>query len=284
MKKIKVTRRVHRKKPWYEKPEILFGVIIVGLGLAGLLLARFYQGPRQVAPLGTAAGADSAATRTNATPAAPVLDLGHVLATGAPLPSVAEGELLPPVRVETRAAATQTRRALRAARDLRPMGAVDGGPGSGSGGEFAFAEGRRLLQAMNAPGGGPAGLWDTVPLESEQRVWCDFEIQRVRGGEVYVVAFVPALVAEALGEAGSSLALSPAVPNEQAPWWQIWKRKKDQGEIGLHQGSRTVLWPDLSPEADCVVVLPLERMDLLELRPMQSGLARPAEVLEIVLH
>ena len=59
MKKIKVTRTVHRKVPWYEKPKILFLAIAGALMVAGVLMAQITGMLREKSYQGQEGSADS---------------------------------------------------------------------------------------------------------------------------------------------------------------------------------------------------------------------------------
>ena len=128
MKKIKVTRTVHKKVPWYEKPSLLFAVIGGCLLVMGILLARV---------TGRAGENTLRSGIVIAEAAAPAPGMGHVVDLGAALPATEPGGLLPPIRVRTRSDAQQARALLRTARKGSE-------PDAGSG-EHGSVDGRRLV-------------------------------------------------------------------------------------------------------------------------------------------
>jgi len=260
--KPRVTRRTHVKKPWYERPVLLFVVLAVVLIVAGIFISRFFMGRRQ-ASIALGAEADSAAARAAAGTAEPVaVDLTGLIAVGAALPAAAPGAILPPIYAATLPEGAEARRELRSARE------AEGG--------YAFVEGARLIEAATT--GMPA--WEALPLRDSQRAFCDFEVQRETGGAGYLIGFVDLDAAKALASLGPSLALPPAAP--AAPSWQVWK-KKGAGRLELRVGSEILLYPDVAPEASCAIGLPLERVRPLRLRRVEGGLANPVEALEVAL-
>ena len=275
MARIRVTRRTHIKKPWYERPALLFIALAVALGLGGILMAHLFN-TRRTAVLGGSGGghvgADSAGvpTTTAAAPTEP-LELPGVLAPGDAFPAASAGMVLPPMRVGMLGEDAAARAALRAARHLGPVGSGEG--------VFAFAEGAKLVDAGVT---GAAIAWDALPLRAEQRGFCDFEVHRGADGSVYLVGFVAGNVAQAIARLGPGLVL-PATGGEASPKWQVWKRRGGSQEAVLHQGAEIVLFPDLGPEATCIVALPLERLRPLRVRRVDIGLPKPAEAIEVAL-
>jgi hypothetical protein len=264
MAKIKVTRRTHIRKPWYERPAVLFAALAVALILGGLLLARLFSARQPEAFAPTLGGTPTpAAQETAPSPATPPSDeLGGVLPAGSPLPASTPGAVLPPVRVLTHAEAAAARRALRQASSASPE--------SGA----RFVEGAKLA--------GLASLtWDALPLREEGRAFCDFEVLREAGGSGTLVGFVTLDEGKALADLGPSFAL-PA-EGDEPPGWQIWRRRDTSGRVRLHAGSRITFYPDLDPVATCIVALPLERLRPLRMRRADVGLAQPVEALEIEL-
>lgn len=265
MKKIKVTRTVHKKVPWYEKPTLLFVVIGGALLVLGILLARV---------TGMAGKNTMRSEVVIAEAAAPAPSTAHVVELGAPLPATAPGGLLPPIRVSTRPDAQQARALVRAAR-------LGGGPDADPG-EHGYVDGRRLAE-LAKQGTLSAQVWAQLPLTETQREWCDFEVLRNAAGEGALLAFVAPDVAEALGTLGADFALGPRDPVANPPWWQIWKKRTKAAGLVLRQGSRIELYPDIDPNADCLVALPVARLVPREARSVNTGLASPVDVLEVEL-
>jgi len=185
--KPRVTRRVHVKKPWYERPSLLFAALIVALGIGGILVARLMSGGRGIQTLG-GPSAPSATTEAPATPApespapAETEDLTGILGVGDPVPPAEPGTVLPPIRVETVAEAAAARRALRQAL---------------AGSTSAFVEGARLVEAS---AGGATPTWDALPRRSQQRAFCDFEVSRAADGSTSLIGFVSVEAARALAD------------------------------------------------------------------------------------
>jgi hypothetical protein len=266
--KPRVTRRTHVKKPWYERPWLLFIALILALGIGGVLISRLMSGGRGVATLGGPPATDATtaapATPAPAPPAATVTeDLTGVLLAGDPLPAVPPGMVFPPIQVETTAEAAEARRALRQA---------------GSGAVPAFVEGAKLVEAS---AGGAAPTWDALPRRDEPRAFCDFEVSRSADGSASVIGFVSVEVARALAALGPSFTYPPA--GQEPPAWQVWKRRGDGERLVLRAGSPVTLCPDLSPEATCIVELPLRHLQPRSIRRVQTGRAQPAEVIEATL-
>ena len=269
--KPRVTRRTHVKKPWYERPWLLFIALIIALGIGGILISRLMSGGQGVSTLGGPATTD-ATTETPVTPvpAAPAPtpgdDLTGILSVGDPLPAAEPGMVLPPIRVETTAEAAGARRALRLARA--------GTPGAAP----AFVEGASLVQAS---AGGAAPSWDALSLRDEQRAFCDFEVSRAADGSAHLISFVSIEVARALAALGPAFTYPAA--GQEPPGWQVWKKRGDGDRLVLRAGSEVTLFPDLSPEATCLVAIPLQHLQPLRIRRVQTGRTQPAEVLEVTL-
>ena len=266
--KPRVTRRIHVKKPWYERPWLLFIALIIALGIGGFLISRLMAGGRRAVTLGGPPTPDAVseepATPAPPTPAATVTeDMTGILSAGDPLPAVGPGMVLPPIRVETTAEAAEARRTLRQA----PTGTAP-----------AFIEGARLV---GASAGGAAPVWDALPLRNEQRAFCDFEVSRAVDGSAHLISFVSVEVARALAALGPSFTYPAA--GQEPPGWQVWKKRGDGERIVLRAGSEVTLFPDLGPEATCIVAVPLQHLQPLRVRRMETGLAQPAEVLEATL-
>jgi hypothetical protein len=265
LKKIKVTRTVHKKVPWYEKPTLLFVVIGGCLLVLGILLARV---------TGKAGENTLRSEVVIAEAAAPAPGMAHVVELGAALPATEPGGLLPPIRVRTRIDAQQARALVRAARQGSETGAAPGEHGS--------VDGRHLVE-LAKQGTLSAQAWAQLPLTQTQREWCDFEILRGATGDAVLLAFVAPDVAEAIGTLGADFALTPFDPVATPPWWQIWKKRPKTTGIVLRQGSRIELYPDIDPNADCLVELPVVRLEPRAARSVNTGLASPVDVLEVEL-
>jgi hypothetical protein len=265
LKKIKVTRTVHKKVPWYEKPTLLFVVIASALLVLGILLARV---------TGKAGEKNLRSEIVLAEAAAPAAGTDHVVDLGTPLPTTAPDGLLPPIRVRTRSDAQQARALVRAARQ--------GSEPDASPGEHGYIDGRRLAELAKQGTLSPQA-WAALPLTGTQREWCDFEVLRGATGEGVLLAFVAPDVAEALGTLGADFALPPRDPIANPPWWKIWKKRPKAVGIVLRQGSRIDLYPDVDPNADCLVALPVARLAPRAARSVNTGLASPVDVLEVEL-
>jgi hypothetical protein len=272
--RIRVTRRTHIKKPWYERPALLFIALALALGLGGVLMAHLFN-TRRTAVLGGGgglAGTDSAGVSTASAPApTEPTDLPGVLTPGATMPSARPGMVYPPMLVGTLGEDAAARGVLRKVRYLGPVGSGEGA--------FAFVEGAKLIDA-GATGTGIR--WDALPLRTEQRGFCDFEVHREAGGTVYLVGFVTGKVAQAIAALGPGLVL-PAAGGEAIPKWQFWRGRGAADEVALRQGSEIAVFPDLGPEATCIVALPMERLRPLRVRRVEMGLPKPAEVIEVAL-
>ena len=85
------------------------------------------------------------------------------------------------------------------------------------------------------------------------------------------------------GRSGPDFALAPRDPVANPPWWQIWKKRPKTVGIVLRQGSRIELYPDIDPNADCLVALPVARLAPRGARSVNTGLASPVDVLEVEL-
>jgi hypothetical protein len=285
LKKIKVTKTVHKKTKLLERPVALIGLIALVLLIGGFMMAQFSGkarekgieatvfGTGEAAPATTAsetpAGATPAAAPAATLAAAPVLP--HILEIGASLPQAGPGDLLPPLQVRTHPDALQARAALRGARasgEASPAG--------------TFVDVKDIA-ALAAQGTAGPAAWAALATRPEQRAWCDFEIQHGSQGETYLLAFVPADVAEAFGELAPDLALTPPPPGATHPWWQIWKKRPEPAGIVLHQGTRLDLYPDINPGADCLIALPVAHVVPRATRSIQTGLPAAAEVLEVEL-
>ncbi|MCK4305795.1 MAG: hypothetical protein KAY24_16275, partial [Candidatus Eisenbacteria sp.] len=121
MKKIKVTRRVITKPPWYERPPLLFGAIAGLLIISGFVMAQLNsRSAQQPTVLGTGGDDDSLSAPAESLETVGHLP-GHVLASDAPWPPAVSGECLPPVEVETLKGAVALRARLRHARALEPL-------------------------------------------------------------------------------------------------------------------------------------------------------------------
>jgi hypothetical protein len=269
--KPRVTRRVHVKKPWYERPWLLFIALIIALGIGGILISRLMSGGKGVSTLGgpvtTDATTEAPAAPAPAAPApTPGDDLTGILSASDPLPAAEPGMVLPPIRVETTAEATEARRVLRLARAVT------------SGAAPAFIEGASLVEAS---AGGAAPPWDALSLRNEQRAFCDFEVSRAADGSAYLIGFVSVEVARALAALGPTFTYPAA--GQEPPGWQVWKKRGDGDRLVLRGGSEVTLFPDLSPEATCLVAFPLQHLQPLRVRRVQTGRTQPAEALEATL-
>ena len=275
MKKIKVTKRVRAKTPWYERPPILFAVLAVLLAGAGLLMAYLSRGTGSSSRiLGGRSQVDSTQVAQQA-PAAGSDDwreqARHVLATTDALPAASPGAVLPPMRAETFADAGHVRTLLRQARDLHP--AQEGGAGA-----YGCVP-AVVLAAAQQTGRLTDPAWAETSMGPECKSCCDFELQRDQDGQLYLLGFVDLETAEALGALGPALDLSAVPPAETRRWWQIWKKKPPE-RIVLRRGSRILLYPDLVPEGVCAVALPLRRLDIGGVQRIREGVGRPVEYLE----
>jgi hypothetical protein len=285
LKKIKVTKTVHKKVTLWERPIVMIALIALVLLIGGVMMAQFSGKAREkgleskefgvggTSPATTAtetpAGAAPAAAPAAPPAAAPVLS--HVLEIGAPLPAAGPGDLLPPLQVHTHPDAAHARASLRTA--------LAGEVASPAGG-FVDAKDIVAMAARGTPG---PEAWMSLAVKSEQRAWCDYEIQPGPQREVYLLAFVPAEVAEALGGLAPDLALTAPPPDATHPWWQIWKKNPEPAGVVLHQGTRLELYPDINPGADCLVALPVAHIVPRAARSVQTGLPAAVEVLEIEL-
>jgi len=276
VKKIKVTKRVRAKVPWYERPPLLFGAISVALVGAGLLMAHLNRGSGGPDVLGGPGGSDTTRVE-NAQPQVEEEDTGigeHVFQLGERFETPRPGDLLPPMAAETLGEAAEVRARLREARQ-----ATLGGPGPGAAG---FLEAGELVAAAGAGRLHPEA-WEELGLSRDHRPWSDYELHWGRGGQIYLVAFVAADVAEALGLRAPDLALPPPVPGSEVPWWQFWKKAAEPEQLVLYQGSAILLYPDLNPLATCAVALPVQRVSLEAVRQVRTGLSRPVSVIEATL-
>ena len=280
MKKIKVTKRVHDKVPWYERPVLLFSAIAILLAGAGLLMAHLNRnvGSNSDPVLGTSNQADSTQVPQAGEVSGPGgwhLAAPHVLDAGGAIPQAASGEVLPPIYAETLVEAAHVRENLRRARDLQPWS-------SGAEAAYGCLPADSLVAAATGEALGSEIGGELTP-GSECRSCCDFEIQRDGEGKLYLMAFVGLETAEAFGKAGPRMDLAPEPEGPEPPRWQFWKKRAAPEEFELRHGSRIVLYPDLSPEGTCAVVLPLDRLQFSAGRRVREGLGRPVEVLEASL-
>ncbi len=272
MKKRKVTKRAVVKTPWYERPPLLFGAIAVVLVAGGILMAHLTAGPSN-----KAAGDAEADSLVQVADLAPVAEPGleHVLESGAPLPAARPGATLPAMEVETLREAVAARQQYREARSLRSADE------SAEGGLYAFTPVREVWSAAQA--GGQASSWSELPLATEFRPWADLGIQRDKDGTMYVEAFVDGPVAQALGDLGPDLTLEPAPLDQGPPKWQFWRKRPKVERLKLYQDSEITLYPDLCPEAMCLVVLPLDRLRPVGIEAVRTGGKRPIEALRVAL-
>ncbi len=277
VRKIKVTKKVVAKTPWYEKPPLLFGAIAGLLLVSGVVMAHLNARSGSgglfgsVAPDSVATAADSAAVPAPAMPT-------HILTADAVLPSARPGGCLPPLRVETLREAVATRAKLRSARELRPL--AEASPGTG--GMYAFTRGADLLTSLSAEAG-RANLWTRLSLTSEFDPAEQFELQRDEQDHLYIVSLVSLEVGEALGELGAQLQLAEPPPVAAPPKWQFWRKAPVPEKLSLYRGSEITLYPNLSPEATCIVVLPLERIQPLAVEELRLGHGRPVHALQVAL-
>jgi len=280
VKKLKVTKRVEVKPPWYERPPLLFGAIAIVLLASGILMANVTSRTtkRSTQALGQGTDTPTATTQTPGAAPAGSAATGHVLDPAAPLPPLAAGECGPPLAAETRQAAVVVRTRLREARALGAL-TVEGGR---EGAIFAHVAVENLVaQATQARDA--AQLWDRLELHPGFDPLTDIELQRDGEGRLYVAGFVSRQVGDALGALGPGLPLTPAPPVRKPPAWQFWKKPAPAGAFELHQGSVVTVYPDLNPEAACFVVLPLERARPTTMRTVRAALERPQHVLEVTL-
>jgi hypothetical protein len=280
LKKIKVTKRVATKVPWYEKPPLLFGAIAGLLLISGLVMAHLNS--RTAKPpvvLGPDSAGDSSVVAT-----LPSDDLGEaqaeLLTVADALPPAESGVSLPPVVLETLKDAVALRARFREARQLEAPPSA--GETAADRGHYAFGPPEALLEAA-AQAPAPTDLWAHMAFGAAERGPRDFEFHRDASGEAYIVAFVSREVGEALHARGPRLNLSPAPPVEAPPRWQFWRKAPEPEKLELFLESVIVLHPELSPEATCGVVLPLERLRPLRVREIRVGLTRPVDVLEVAL-
>ena len=282
VKKLKVTKRVEVKPPWYERPPLLFGAIAIVLLASGILMAnvtsRTTKQSTQALGQGTDTGTPTATTGAPGTAPAGSAATGLVLDPDAPLPPLAAGECGPPLAAETRQAAAVARTRMREARSLRAL-TVEGGR---EGAVFAHVAVENLVAQANQAGS-TEQLWDRLELHPGFDPLADIELQRDGEGRLYVAGFVSRQVGEALGVLGPGLPLTPAPSVQKPPAWQFWKKSAPAGAFELHQGSVVAVYPDLNPEAACFVVLPLERARPTTMRTVRAALERPQHVLEVTL-
>jgi len=273
VKKIKVTKRVRAKIPWYERPPLLFGALAILLGLGGLLMARVnWGGGGKQSVLG-----DNRADST-LVPGGQAVDwhaqAPGVLELGDALPNPNAGEALPPVRVETLIEAPEARQLLRETRGLQP--AKDGGAAL-----YGCAP-AVVLAAQQETGSVQQPDWAAKTLKAECESCCDFEIHRDSAGQLYLLGFVSLEVGEAIAEAGPRMDFPAPRPTPQKKWWEIWKKKAAEEKI-IARGSLIDIYPDLQPDQVCVVVLPLERVEIMSINRAREGVARPVEYLQVRL-
>ncbi|MFH1144751.1 MAG: hypothetical protein V1774_09435 [Candidatus Eisenbacteria bacterium] len=276
MKKIKVTKRVHAKVPWYEQPAILFSVIAVLLVGAGLLMAHLYRGTTEPdVILGGRERVDSTLV-SNTGPGAAGTAIAepapHVLMLGDPFLEPAPGAVLPPLRAETLIEAAHVRERLRQARQLErhPESESELEPG-----EYGCVSGDALLARLRGESAG-----GRLELDSQCLSCCDFEVHCDRQGNTYLLAFIDLMTAEALAELGPGLDLAPAPQTPKSSFWQFWKKDRAPEGHALYHGSEILFYPDLNPEATSAVLLPFERIQATDLRRIRAGSGRPVEVLQ----
>jgi len=264
LKKIKVTKRVSQKVPWYEKPPLLFGAIAAVLLVSGVIMGHLNS---RTGRTGGGGGADSLAIPDDD-------ELGDrttsVLGIEEALPAARSGACLPPIRTDTRREAATARRHLREARGL------DAWAGSGpleTG--FAFLPAEAWLEEGDVA--------RSSALREEFRPWVDFEIHHDAGGNTYVLGFVPLDVAGGLGALGPDVPLTEAPPVERIPKWQFWRKAPPPDRAAMYHGTEIRLYPDLSVEATCLVAMPLSRIQPLRVTEVRSGVDRPIHTIEVAL-
>jgi len=284
LKKIKVTKQVRKKVPWYEKPTHLFLAIIGLLVVAGVLMARCSGEARKRALEAQVVAADTTAAQRDSLEE--VMAFEHLLRPGDPLPAAQPGTLLPPIRVETRPEAEAARAALRRARGLRGPAeageAAQTAPGAERAGRYGFVDEALILERSDGERF-PGDRATPLPLSDEQRPWGDFELHVTTAGERYLIAFVAPRVAEALASYGPRLELPAREEAAEPPWWQFWKSRDTEGALALYPGARIELYPSVAAGADCIVALPVARIVPLERREVRAGLAAPLEVMVVEL-
>lgn len=259
MSKLKVKRKVTPKVPWYEKPPLLFGAIAALLIISGFGMAqinsRVSEAPEEGSDVDSVAIAmgDTVNTRWQAT--------AGLLAADADLPTPGAGQMLPPILIETLRDAAFVRGRLR---DVR-------------GGEFAFARARDWLALAGE------ASWDALEMKADFVPQSDLEFHRDLSGEVYVAAFVKRGVAEAMSALGPRLVLTDAPVETGPPAWQFWRRRAEPEKLTLYRESVIELFPELSPEATCLVVLPIARLSPREVREVRLSRGLPIEVLAVAL-
>jgi hypothetical protein len=281
VRKLKVTKRVADKVPWYERPVLLFSAIGVLLLGAGILMANVTsRNARVPQALGPSSGG-----ATSATPApgqvdgqAGVVASRILLPPTAALPPLTSGQCAPPLAAETRQEAVTARTRLREARGLAQL-TPQAVPGTAAFGDAAVDE----LVTQAAQAGSPAQIWERLTFKADADRFTDIEVQRDAEGCVYVAGFVARDVGEALGALGPDLELGPAPVVAKPPAWQFWRKSPKPEKLELYQGSVVAIYPDLSPEAECFVVLPLTRARPSGVRTARAALERPLHVLEVTL-
>ncbi len=291
VRKLKVTKRVAAAVPWYERPVLLFAVIGVALLGAGILMANITsRNARVPVALGPATGdaapgAEAQPGQTDAQSAgqselkAEVVAPGPLLSPTAALPAIAPGQVAPPLAAETRQDAATARVRLREARGMAPAASQ----AEGAAAVFGDVAVDELVDKTSQAGGDAARLWELLTFVTDVDRYTDIEVQRDAEGCVYVAGFVARDVAERLGALGPDMELGPAPVVVRPPAWQFWKKPPRPERLELYQGSVVAVYPDLSPEAECFVVLPLTRARPSGVRMPRAALERPLHVLEVTL-
>ncbi len=275
VRKVKVTKKVAAKVPWYERPPLLFGAIAAVLLVSGILMAhltsRTTSSTQSV--LGGDAGGDSLAPVVADTAARE-----HLLTVKDDIPAVGTGELLPPLMVETLQDAATARHLTRDVRGLESFADA-----AGATGVFGFVAADNLLDAFQEHGEA-AGFWDRLPLHAQFDPDRDIEVHRDDLGAIYLAGFVAEEVGEALGTLGPTLPLPPAPEVETPPAWQFWKKRSPPETTTLYEGKVVSLHTVLNPEAKCFVVLPLQRARPEAVRTIRAAMEKPRQVLQVALH
>jgi len=278
LKKIKVTKRVATKVPWYEKPPLLFSAIAALLLIAGIAMGRFNAKSPDTTMLGKTGADSTQAVITLVENVDAIIEQEYETLLSADAPFSTNNEAVDPRRVKTLGDAADYRERMREYFHLAPVDQAD----SRSGGCFGFIAAENLCPASSA--GEVVSSIEISQLASEFDPYTDFEVHRHQTEQMTLVAFIGKDDAVALARCGISMELPSPPPIEDIPKWQFW-RKQDPPERGrLYAGSEITLYGDLRPEAMCACALPLSRLKLSEVAVLKSGVERPVHVLKATVH
>jgi hypothetical protein len=282
VKKIKVTKQVAAKVPWYEKPPILFTVIAGVLLVAGVLMGKFTTRAPDTSMLGAGA-ADSTLTVAAATAAEKAkLDsefntlISIVVDQEFPPADCLRLSDLGPIRVSTLNDAAWLRESIRSHLGLPPIGQAAQSIG------YGFVAVSSFAAAADAPEGERVD-WASTPTDNDFDCYGDFEVYRTAAGESYLLGFVSKEAAVAINRTDQLTNLNPVPETPEIPAWKFWRKPPPPDPLNMYPGAEFLIYPDLRPDAPAAFLIHTHTLEYGEMVTVRDGVSHPVQALQVIV-